>query len=704
VDITKENIISHRPKFSNSPGSMRLSKSSEIDRILERIRLRATRRIAWLRYMWISNHHPGEGTDQTSYHTEVDGYLYHTDKPVSEYNWYKKEETMRPLNRKITKIEKAQIQDENSRLNKLVHLFGLLEEESDILQTCLALSIQSNLGRVYAYLQDHNGRGYTTGELVARLFDHGLYLPLSAESPLKIWDIIRETEMSPTDPPRLEIDPSVRNWILGKNELPETLVGKAFSQHAHAPLSNWPLVETLAFINKIRDADKSIPIRIFIAGAEGSGRSSFAACLCGRLGMTVLSIDSDRIPENKWTQTFVHAHRHAHLNLRALVWKGSAILERIWPQNIFPFSIQFIIGEVDEFIMPITGMVDYRIEPGAIDFEERLRLWLQYVPSASTWPAKELSEMNRKYSATIGQIIAARDKAVASVEEASESLRASSRRRLGDLAQLMSSQFGWDDLVLPNWLLKSLEDFLFEAKERSVLWEQTGAKRLFPQGKGLFALFTGHPGTGKTMAAQVIANSLKLDLFRIDLSTIVSKYVGETSKNIERIFTRAQRMDIVLFFDEADALFGKRTELKDAHDRYANTDTNYLLQAIEQYPGVAILASNKKSNIDSGFTRRLRYVMDFQKPDFAQRLRLWRQISQELSGPETTITLDKDFQILSEIVELTGAQIKFTLLSAMFMAHQDQTAMTQNHILRGLEKEMMKEGRPVPRQIKEIFK
>jgi SpoVK/Ycf46/Vps4 family AAA+-type ATPase len=207
------------------------------------------------------------------------------------------------------------------------------------------------------------------------------------------------------------------------------------------------------------------------------------------------------------------------------------------------------------------------------------------------------------------------------------------------------------------------------------------------------ALFTGNPGTGKTMAAQVIANSLHLDLFRIDLSAIVSKYVGETSKNIERILGRAATKDVVLLFDEADALFGKRTEIKDAHDRFANTDTNYLLQAIEQYPGIVILASNRKANIDTGFLRRLRYVLEFPKPDAVQRLQMWQNMMTSLAGAVSATALEKEVAQLAAMLDITGAQIKLCILSALFIARHDGTALSLPHLLRGLERELMKEGR-----------
>ena len=195
------------------------------------------------------------------------------------------------------------------------------------------------------------------------------------------------------------------------------------------------------------------------------------------------------------------------------------------------------------------------------------------------------------------------------------------------------------------------------------------------------------------MAAQVIAAQLGLDLFRIALSTVVSKYVGETSKNLYRIFARAEEMDAVLLFDEADALFGRRTEIKDAHDRFANTDTNYLLQAIEGYRGIALLATNKKANVDPAFLRRIRYVLDFPKPDSTERRRLWRRLVSELAGDERARELGRELDTIAASVEATGAQIKYAVLSALFLARRDGRPVEIAHLVRGLERELIKEGR-----------
>jgi hypothetical protein len=314
------------------------------------------------------------------------------------------------------------------------------------------------------------------------------------------------------------------------------------------------------------------------------------------------------------------------------------------------------------------------------------------IPAAARWSDADLDRLARQHRVLPGDVAHAAARGVDSVDEAARTVRERGRGRLEDLATRLDCPFSWDDLVLAKPILDLLRDFTFEAQERARVWEAPALRRLFPQGRGLFALLTGLPGTGKTMAAQAIAAELGLDLYRISLATVISKYVGETAKNLERILARAETMDAVLLFDEADALFGKRTEIKDAHDRYANSDTNHLLQAIESYSGIAILASNKKGNVDPAFVRRLRYVVELPRPDAAQRRALWERLVSELCGAETSaasrVLLDA-----TAAIELTGAQIKFAILAALFAARREGCSVGGPQLVRGLERELFKEGR-----------
>jgi hypothetical protein len=269
--------------------------------------------------------------------------------------------------------------------------------------------------------------------------------------------------------------------------------------------------------------------------------------------------------------------------------------------------IQFVACDADQIVAPCGHVIDHRIELPAPALDERRRLWKASIPESVAWSANESETLVTRYRLNAGDIVSVARRAPENAREAAVFARELTRHRLGDLGRVLDCPFTWDDLVVQEKLLQALEDFAFEARDRATFWERSSARRLFPRGTGLVALFSGPPGTGKTMAAQVIGADLELDLFRIDLAAVVSKYIGETAKHLAQIFIRASRMNAVLLFDEADALFVKRTEVKDSHDRYANADTSYLLQLLEEYRGIVILASNKKQNIDPAFIRRGRF-------------------------------------------------------------------------------------------------
>ena len=266
--------------------------------------------------------------------------------------------------------------------------------------------------------------------------------------------------------------------------------------------------------------------------------------------------------------------------------------------------------------------------------------------------------------------------------------------------------------MLPQGVKQLLEAISFEAEERGEFWQQKAAQRLFPQGRGLVALFSGPSGTGKTMAAQVIAARLTQDLCRVNVAQLVSKWVGETPKNVEQVIRVAAENDVVLFFDEADALFARRlTEIRDAQDRFANTDTAFLLQAIESYPGIAILATNLKTNIDAAFLRRLRYLVEFPKPDAGLQRTLWIKLVTALTDAKRARALAGTFDRLSALMlwlsrarvfdrlsaatEVTPAQIKFAVLAGLFAARADNQPLNARHLLIGLDRELAKEGRAI---------
>jgi ATPase family associated with various cellular activities (AAA) len=392
--------------------------------------------------------------------------------------------------------------------------------------------------------------------------------------------------------------------------------------------------------------------------------------------------------------TFMRAQRLAMMGSAALVWHGSR-LDRHWPRNVAVAPIQFVACDPDQVMPPCDHVMDHCIDMPTPTLDERRGLWKANLPESAAWPLNELETLVARYRLNAGDIASVARRAPASAREAAALARELTRQWLGELGRLLDCPFTWDDLVVPERLCEALEDFAFEAHDRVMFWESPSARRLCPRGRGLVAPFSGPPGTGKTMAAQIVAADLELDLFRIDLATVVSKYIGETAKHFAQIFARTSRMNGVLLFDEADALFSKRTEIKDSHDRYANADTSYLLQLLEEYRGIVILATNKQQNIDPAFTRRVRYVLEFPRPDTAERRRIWRQVIGELNGDETLKGLERTIETLAANVELSGAQIKNAVLASIFVARRSREPLAMTHLLRGIERELSKEGRSV---------
>ncbi|MFD9271351.1 ATP-binding protein [Streptomyces goshikiensis] len=277
-------------------------------------------------------------------------------------------------------------------------------------------------------------------------------------------------------------------------------------------------------------------------------------------------------------------------------------------------------------------------------------------------------------------------------EELFASARAQSRHRLAALAQRVETVYGWDDLVLPPDCAAQLAEVCERVAHGRQVMDDWGFEHTLSRGRGVSALFTGPPGTGKTMAAEVIARELGLDLVKIDLSTVVSKYVGETEKNLERVFTAAADTDAVLLFDEADALFGKRSEVREAHDRYANIEIAYLLQRMERYEGLAVLTTNLRRNLDEAFTRRLQFIVEFPFPGEADRERIWRVCFPPRAPRDPAL----DFARLARDFQLTGGSIRNVVLHAAFLAASDGTAIGMPQLIRATRREFQKLDQVMP--------
>jgi hypothetical protein len=270
-----------------------------------------------------------------------------------------------------------------------------------------------------------------------------------------------------------------------------------------------------------------------------------------------------------------------------------------------------------------------------------------------------------------------------------DACRMQARPRLDDLAQRLEPAATWDDLVLPEAQRDLLRQIATHVRQRLQVYEAWGFARKGSRGLGISALFAGASGTGKTMAAEVLAHELRLDLYHIDLSQVVSKYIGETEKNLRCVFDAAEAGAAVLLFDEADALFGKRSEVKDSHDRYANIEVSYLLQRMEAYRGLAILTTNMKEALDQAFLRRIRFVVQFPFPDAAQRAEIWRRIF-----PAATPAEGLDSTRLAQL-NVAGGNIRNIALNAAFLAADAGEPVRMTHLLRAARGEYTKLEKPL---------
>lgn len=689
---------------TNEPPSINPARASEIELILARFRIRASRRALWLQQLWSEEGDPGGQATVTF--AELNTALSDRDSPEAELAWREVNAQARALQKELDQVEGVLASMPQSRLQRLARIFGLSDAELDLLQASAAIALDPALQRVCAYLHDHAGRPGVTAELVARLYDHGRCSVWPAESPVFRWELIVPREIAPADSPLLICDPQIRDWLRGTAVLSELLVGAARLQTPRPPLSGWPVDASVDWLKAALNGPPAGRVRLHVTGGRGAGRRTFAANVADRMGLALLAIDVDQIDEAYWRRLYIHAQRQAYLDGCALAWFGAALNRRPWPQSVPDFPLQFVIAEPGQEIASSTHTIERTVALPIPSVEERARLWCEHLPVAAGWPADELNTLAERHRVQPGDIARAARLRPARAADAGRFARESARSRLGPLAQLLETPFQWHDLVLPGTVTRALESIAFEAEHRTRFWEQPAARRLFPQGRGLLALLSGPPGTGKTMAAQVIAAHLGQDLFRVNVAQLVSKWVGETAKHFDFLLTQAAEMDAIVFFDEADAPFAKRSnEVRDAQDKFANTDAAFLLQAIESFPGVALLATNLKGNIDPAFFRRLRHLVEFPKPDAIAQQTLWQRLVTELAGESTARRLQPAFTALSTGFEATGAQIKYAVLAALFAAQQENTALSTGHLFYGLERELAKEGRSIgPRDRERILK
>jgi hypothetical protein len=588
---------------------------------------------------------------------------------------------------RLTAIVEARLRGEPSgpmpagsaRLDALTALFGLSEFERDVVGVLWVLALAPALrGEL-----KESGSGHVTPLEVARLFGHAPRARLASESGARSWRIVRELEL--LDAVSLALDPVALAWLEDDAELDRALVGSVRMLAGLPPPASWPVDATAREVRA--GMDRGERIRLVIAVQDRCAAESFAVAVAGRLGVPVMRVEPVAHADES-AERAVRVHRQAFLDRVAPCFDSSDPAQAL-PGDVVAFPLQFVVGR--ESPRALGGVRDVRVVLPSLSPAERAQLWLQVLPEAQAWPRRTLDELST-FEVELGEVVEAARAGPCDARQAVERVRAQSRDHMAGLVQRLESAFTWDDLVLPEGVHGRLREIAFEARERAHVWAEPEARRLYAHGRGLVALFAGPPGTGKTMAGQVIASELGLDLLRVDLSAVVSKWVGETAQNLQKILSARTSRRAVLFFDEADALYGKRVEdVRDAQDRHANMDISHLMVALESYDGIVLLATNLRANIDPAFVRRIRHLVEFPRPDDEARRQIWLRVVTALFGAAEVQRLGDELRRVAAI-EATGAQIKNAALSALFSARRSQEPASARLFGDMLARELTKDG------------
>jgi hypothetical protein len=569
------------------------------------------------------------------------------------------------------------------RLEELAGRFNLDALETDILAALWTAAFDPALRTKLAERDAYPDQ--LTVRCVAGVFNHPLRVHLRSESPLRLWRMVEERAL-PDGSAALTLNPAILAWLEGEDEIDRALAGRAYLLPASPELPSWPLDAVERDLREGLHAGQRW--RVQVLGPDDLAARWFAAALGRRLGLPVLAIPAGALAGEADAAVYLHRQAFLSTSIPCIVMEDAPLAQ---PPGVLPYAVQIVHGP-QLLAQPVAGVRDLSVELPMPNAEERVGLWRSLWPQALAWAPTEFVDLVLCHEAGISEIAAAAATSPQSPRDAVRALRERLRNDLGLLARRSESAFAWDDLVLPEPIHARLQEIAFEARERARVWAEPAAARLFPYGRALVALFAGPPGTGKTMAAQVIAADLGVDIYTVDLSAVISKWVGETAQHIQQLLSSRTAQRSVLFFDEADALFAKRVEeVRDAQDRFANMDTSHLMTALEAYPGIVILASNLKGNVDTAFLRRIRHVVDFPKPDRPARAQIWRRALDALFPALQIEAVAADLPRLAG-AEATGAQIKNAALSALFAARHAQVLPTAKLFGEMLARELAKEG------------
>jgi hypothetical protein len=578
--------------------------------------------------------------------------------------------------------------------------------EHQCLLLALAPEVDRKYERVFGYLHDDVTRKMPTVELALALFcdgDEDRLSGLEAFHSGAMWR--RYAILEVVDPPdgphallsrRLKLDDRIVQFLLGSSALDDRASRFARvtwdPEKAAAPATEALLVQLRGFLDVHFHQLAAGSLVLHIVGRYGSGRQDLASAAAAHLGLPTIWIDLRNMVTLEVSDQFDveirRVFREAMLQPAAIGVRdfqsiqgpegpSSRHLAAILDASRTYSRLTFLLTEEPTKLANLFREEAFlSVAVPEPDYEERGMLWAEQLSSVDRVEQRDVAEIASKFRFTSGQIrdatTEARTRAALAgspgqaldVDGLHAACRNQASPRFGDLARKIDPIFGWDSLVLPESQLTQLREIAAHVRHAPGVMGAWGFQTRFPLGRAVTALFAGSSGTGKTMAAEILANDLQLDLFKVDLSAVVSKYIGETEKNLNRIFREAQNSNAILFFDEADALFGKRSEVKDSHDRYANIEIAYLLQRMEEYDGIVILATNLKKNLDEAFVRRMRFIVDFPLPGQADRARIWRGIF----PPDAPISTGIDFDFLARKLAVTGGNIKNVALRAAYLA------------------------------------
>ena len=634
-------------------------------------------------------------------HQQIDDLVRQAQPGVDPLDLTLAADTLRTENRAVLAAD--------SEWRVFVARFALGAAEQDLVIAALAPEIDPKYEQLYAYLNNDVTRRYVTRDLALRLFAmhdaRELRGWLVADSPLFRLGLLRRSGAG------FAAGPVLARCLLTPDAAPVAPLHR-YAQATASANTLWTRVAALAKPGKV----------LIFVGTDDAAAVDAAAAVADAATKPLLILDAedllrvaDPIDDAVADITLQCRMEDALLLVRnGSSWLGHAELPRAAARLVrdaVNVPLVFACAEDAPYRRLFAHAETVRFTFGAARYDGRRRAWTDAAAAHGLeCDGSTIEDLSRRFALTPTQIAraaaGAADARAVAAEDGSprarlfEAARAQCNDALGRLAAKIVSPSHWHDLVLPASLRDQLQAVAGAIANRHVVYDEWGMGAGM-NGRGVNILFSGASGTGKGTSAGAIASEIGLDLYRINLSSLVSKYIGETEKNLERVFAAARDSNAILFFDEADALFGRRSEVKDAHDRYANIEVAYLLQKMEDHDAAAvILATNLAANLDEAFARRMHFVVDFPLPDAAQRRQLWRQ----MFPPQVPLAADVDLPFLAEHFTLSGGQIRAISLDAAFLAAQNGRVITMGHLVRAVGRHLVREGRlPSPTDFRQHF-